>query len=160
MIAVDNATIPGSAISSLLASKVMMPSASNGGADLGTVYTRTFSNLFSSSSWNITRIGNIVHLSGIGNFNPGVSTFGAFPMPIVYGYRPAIDTFANGIGFNGGLSTWQSLRIPAGGANGTDVPNGTFYGSNTGNQENHMTATWITADPITPVLGDSKIALS
>lgn len=163
VIAVDNATIPGSAISSLLASKVIMPSASNGGADLGTVYTRgivQINGMYLTLERNGNHViayyfGNMTNLSTAASENSGNGT------PIPYGYRPNRSRTIGGT-FTFGQVSQGYIRLII------DDPSGTndSHVSYTYNSAGQGTATanvwcdWYTADPITPVLGDSKIVMN
>ena len=164
MIAVDNATIPGSAISSLLASRVIMPSASNGGADLGTAYTRNFNAPYLQYGV-LTRIGNVVHLSVSYNGN-GVSAGAGTSHPaesIPYGYRPTTSQRVVGVLSTSSLNgtwLWKINGATTGTGPATTDALITSAGFGAGQNEVYGSAFWITADPITPVLGDSKIALS
>lgn len=157
VIAVDNATIPGSAISSLLASRAIMPSASNGGADLGTVYTRTISSGFGSQI-SLKRVGNIVFANGVNSLTGAPSGINNLSETIPCGYRPSATSSLVGFGFSGATPSNQTWLLNA--PSGTSPSSITALISASGNQNFFVNGSYITADPITPVLGDSKIALS
>ena len=158
-----NATIPGSAISSLLASRVIMPSASNGGADLGTAYTRNFNAPYLQYGV-LTRIGNVVHLSVSYNGN-GVSAGAGTSHPaesIPYGYRPTTSQRVVGVLSTSSLTgtwLWKINGATTGTGPATTDALITSAGFGAGQNEVYGSAFWITADPITPVLGDAKIVL-
>ena len=148
--AVEWSKIPANAISSLLASKVIMPSASNGGADLGTVYSRTIPSGYGSSI-SLKRVGNIVFANGVNSLTGAPSGINNLSETIPRGYRPSSTSSLVGFGFSGSTPSNQTWLLNA--PSGTSPSSITALISSSGNQNFFVNGSYITKDA--PIAGDA-----
>ena len=169
--ALNGVTDSGIAVSAstISANSSTMPSASSGGATLGTIYHRSIADSSLYGQYvDYTRIGNIVFaktdyngsgggVAGSGNFVPSGAT-------IPYGYRPAVKARMTGVIISSNNTNGSALVETSGGyTSGTG--NGQWSlcshqsGWGTGQGEPHLHGAWVTADPITPIATDATITL-